>query len=176
MNTSDSDQSRWFLENLQVHAPALRSYLQGRFPMIDDIENLVQESLRRVLKARDSGEIKSPKGLLFAIARNLAFDANRRHQVIDFKPITEYSDSSVYLIDDIDIAEAICKSEEFDLLTEAIQLLPRRCRQVLTLRAVYGLPQKEIAQRLGISLNTVEKQMAKGVGRCRVYLSGFDLP
>ena len=41
--------------------------------------------------------------------------------------------------------------------------LPDRCREVVWLRRVEELPQKEVAARLGINEKTVEKHVAKGV-------------
>ena len=40
--------------------------------------------------------------------------------------------------------------------------LPGRVRDVFTLRRVYGLSQREVAQKLGIAESTVEKHMARG--------------
>jgi RNA polymerase sigma-70 factor (ECF subfamily) len=55
------------------------------------------------------------------------------------------------------------------MLIAAIQSLPERCRQVFTLRKIYGLSQKEIAQKLSISENTVEVQGAIGIRKCAEY-------
>jgi len=52
------------------------------------------------------------------------------------------------------------------LLIQAIQSLPDRCRQVVTLRKIYGLSQKETAARLDITENTVEVQSAIGLRKC----------
>jgi RNA polymerase sigma-70 factor (ECF subfamily) len=61
------------------------------------------------------------------------------------------------------------------LLHQAIGVLPGRCRQVLTLCKVYGLPHREVAQRLGISEHTVNAQVALGVVRCRNFLRARGL-
>ena len=58
------------------------------------------------------------------------------------------------------------------MLTQAVARLPERCRQVFTLRKVYGLSQKEIAASLDISENTVEQHLAKGVRLCTAALGG----
>ena len=63
-----------------------------------------------------------------------------------------------------------------EILTKAIQSLPDRCRQVLTLRKIYGLSQKEIAASLGIAEHTVEAQVATGMRRCAIFLARFGLP
>lgn len=59
--------------------------------------------------------------------------------------------------------------EEFQHLIQAIQSLPERCRQVITLRKIYGLSQKEVASRLGISVHTVEAQGSIGLRKCIDY-------
>jgi RNA polymerase sigma-70 factor (ECF subfamily) len=46
---------------------------------------------------------------------------------------------------------------------------------VLTLCKVYGLPHREVAQRLGISEHTVNAQVALGVVRCRNFLRARGL-
>ncbi|MBI4625052.1 MAG: RNA polymerase sigma factor [Verrucomicrobia bacterium] len=171
----DPEQARWFAEEVQPHQPALRAYLLARYPSLPDVDNLVQECLVRVVRARERAAVESPRGLLFATARNLALDFIRRQQVIAFEPITEIADSSVFT-DVANVAETVSKKEEFDLLTQAIQSLPERCRQVFTLRTAYGLAHKEIAARLGISENTVEKQMTNGIRRCTEFFARHGLP
>ena len=161
---------RWFVEEVQPHGPELHAYLRGRFPCLGDVDNLVQESLMRVMRAHESTPVLCPRGLLFATARNLAYDVLRRHQIIAFESMAEITDSSVLISND-DVAETVSKKQELDLLEDAIRQLPDRCRQVFTLRAVYGLSQKEVAAKLEISETTVEKQMAKGTRSCTAYFA-----
>ena len=56
-------------------------------------------------------------------------------------------------------------------MTKAIQSLPERVRQIFTLRTAYGLTQRQIAERLGVSESTVEKQMAAGIRQCAAFFS-----
>jgi RNA polymerase sigma factor (sigma-70 family) len=48
--------------------------------------------------------------------------------------------------------------------------LPARCREIVILRRIKNLPQKEIAARLGIAEATVEVQLVRGIKRCGDYL------
>ncbi|MSU73480.1 MAG: RNA polymerase sigma factor [Opitutus sp.] len=171
----DPEQARWFNRELEPHQPALRAYLLARYPALPDVDDLVQECVLRVLRVREREPVASPRGLLFATARNLALDHLRRQQVIAFEPITETLDSSVFT-DATDIVATVSKRQELDLLTQAIQFLPARCRQVITLRTAYGLSQREIAAKLGISENTVEKQMSNGIRRCTEFFARHGLP
>ncbi len=175
MSAPQPEQTRWFAEHVQPHEAALRAFLIKHFPALTDVDDLVQETFSRVLRAHAAGPVESPRGLLFAAARNLALDALRRRQIVTFEPMAENADSAVFM-DVIDVAETVSKRQELELLTEAIQALPDRCRQVFTLRAVYGLSQREIAERLGISENTVEKQMGKGLRRCGEFFAQLGLP
>jgi RNA polymerase sigma factor (sigma-70 family) len=165
MSTPIGEHSAWFVNEVQPHGPTLRAYLVARFPSLPDVDDLVQECMVRVLRVREKTPVDAPKALLFATARNLAIDTLRRQRVIAFEPITEITDPSVFT-DTIDVAEIVSKQQEAALLTQAIQTLPEKCRQVFTLRVAFGLSQREICERLGISENTVEKQLAKGVRRC----------
>ena len=55
-------------------------------------------------------------------------------------------------------------------LREAIDKLPERCREVFMLSKMEELSNKEIAERLGISVKTVEVQMTKALSRLRKEL------
>ena len=175
MSKPKPDQACWFVTEVQPHRSSLRAWLLARFPTLPDVDNVVQDTFARMLGAREAGPIRSTRALLFAIARNLALDAVRRQQVVRFEPITDSTDSSV-LTDGADVVATVSKQQELELLTQAIQSLPERCRQVLTLRKIYGLSQKEIAAQLGISEHTVEAQVGNGMRRCAEFLAGHGLP
>ena len=166
---------RWFAEEVQPHERVLRAWLRARFPQLPDIDDIVQESYARVLRARAVAPIGSAKAFLFATARNLALDHFRRGQVAGVEAIAEIDRLSV-LADVPGVSETVSRQQELELLTQAIQSLPERCRQVLTLRKIYGLSQKQIAAELDISEHTVEAQVGNGVRRCAEFLARYGLP
>lgn len=169
MPPQDPEQARWFAQNVQPHDGALRAYLRGKFPGHPDIEDLVQETYARLLQAREHGPVHNPKSFLFTTARNAAFDFFRRRKIVAIDGIAEIELLPV-LEDRPGVAETVCHDQELQLLAQAIQALPTRCRQVLTLRKIHGLSHHEIATRLGISEHTVNAQVAIGVLRLRDYL------
>jgi RNA polymerase sigma-70 factor (ECF subfamily) len=171
MNPDSADLEDWFVTELEPHRPAVRAWLLARFPTLADVDNLVQEALMRVCNARATAPIHSPRALLFTAARNLALDTVRRQQVVPMEPLTDDVTSFV-VAEGADVVASVSKQEELEVLTNAIQSLPERCRQVLTLRTAYGMTQKQIAARLGVSESTVEKAMAQAIRSCAQFFAG----
>ncbi len=174
MPPSDPEISKWFAEEVQPHEPELRAYLRAKFSARLDVDDLVQETYARLLRARDQAPLRSARAYLFTTARNAAFDIFRRRKIVAIDGIAEIELLPVFE-DRPGVAEALCHDQELQLLAEAIQSLPERCRRVLTLRKLHGLSHREIARQLGIAENTVNAQIAIGVLRLRDYLKAFGV-
>ncbi len=168
MSSPDPEFSRWFAEEVQPHESALRAWLAGRFPGLHDVDDVVQDSYARLLRARETGPIACPRAFLFVTARNLALN-HFRHQR-HARPGDLVGVEVTGLLDErTSVPESVAGAEDLRLLIDAIQSLPARCRQIVTLRKIYGLAQKEVAERLGISEHTVESQGAIGLHKCIAY-------
>ena len=168
MKEQETDQDRWFVEVVLPHEQDLRNWLRHRFPSIRDVDDFVHEAFSRLINAHNSGPIANPRAYLFVITRNLAIDHLRHSSHERPKGAVELDPLSI--VDELPSpSESIALKEELKLLIEAIQLLPKRCRQVMTLRKVYGLSQKEVAKQLDISVHTVERQIGIGLDKCAVY-------
>jgi RNA polymerase sigma-70 factor (ECF subfamily) len=162
--------SRWFTEEVQPHEPALRAYLQARFPTLADHDDLVQETYTRLLRAQANGGVRYPKAFLFTAARNAAFDLFRRRGAKPTEAVTDLVELTV--LEDIPgVGEQMDQSYELEVLADAVRALPDRCRQVIMLRYLDGLAYKEIAVQLGISTETVKVHMAKGMRRCAAFFA-----
>jgi len=168
----DPETARWFAEHLQVHEAMLRAWLRSRFSQISDFDDIIQDAYSRVLAARALRPLHAPKAFFFATARNLAYDHFRKFPVLPATVLREFDELSV-LDETVDIPESVARNQEIELMTQTIQSLPDRCRQVLTLRNVYGLSHKEIAVQLGISIRTVEAQVTVGIKRCTEFMAKF---
>lgn len=169
MPPQDSETAAWFAKEVQPHEGMLRSYLLG-IARPSDIDDLVQESYRRLLRMRDQQRMRSPRGLLFTMARNAAHDLFRRRATAAVEPITEFEYYNV-LDDSPSTAELVSRAQEMELLADAIEALPERCRAVFILRQLENLSQREIAERLSIAEHTVESQLTKALRRCEDFFA-----
>ena len=163
------EELHWFDTEVRPCEPALRAYLQKRFPALSDHDDLVQEAYVRLLHARREGRVTSAKAFLFTVTRNLAIDMfRRRRRTATHEPISDVVDQPA-LEEPVDFVAASEHQRRMDILLEAVLALPERCRMVMMLRHLDGLSYKEIADRLGISANTVRVHMVKGVKDCTVF-------
>jgi len=170
-----SENTRWFAEEVQPHEPSLRSYLRAVFPSLPDIDDLVQESYARLIRARETGRVGYAKAFLFTTARNAALDFFRRRKVVSIEGVADLS--ALPVIEDApDASEAVNKQQELEMLSAAVRDLPERCRQVVTLRLLYAMSHKEIAAELRLSEHTVKAQLAKGMRRCADYFEQRGVP
>jgi RNA polymerase sigma-70 factor (ECF subfamily) len=166
--------SQWFVEEVQPHEPELRAYLRKSFPSLADIDDLVQETYARLVRARNAGGVSEARPYLFATARNTACDLFRRSRIVSITAIADIEGLSV-VEDRPATGEALDRAKEIEILRQAIAALPPRCREVLTLCKLYGLSHREVAKQLGISEHTVHAQVALGVLRCRDFLRASGL-
>jgi RNA polymerase sigma factor (sigma-70 family) len=166
---SSAEQSRWFVENVHTHDSHLKAYLQGSFPSVKDVDDVVQESYLRIWKARLTRPIHSTKSFLFQIAHHLAIDVLRTRERARTESLVDF-DALPVLEDGPDAAAALSSKERIDLLSEALASLPGRAREIVFLRKFQAMPQREVAAKLGVSERTVEAQLAKGMKLCEDYL------
>jgi RNA polymerase sigma factor (sigma-70 family) len=165
---------RYLLQALEFES-VLRACLYRYARNSSDVEELLQETYAKLLTAGASNEpeVRSVRAFSLTVARNVAFDWLRHKQVVPIELVADIE--AMDILDERDQIEAIVNShQELMMLVKAVQQLPERCRQVFTLRKVYGYSQKEIAARMKISENTVEQQLTKAARHCAQAL--FDQP
>lgn len=157
--------SKLFAE-LAICYEDLKTFLTGKLscPML--AEELVQEIWLRVQRLSPSLVVDHPRAYLFKMAANLAIDhlrsekARARH--ISPEPVQEDIPCRTPLPDTI-----IEHQQRLAILCKAVDGLPPRCRQVFMLHKFEGFSHAEIADRLGISRNMVEKHIIRGLSHCR---------
>ena len=163
----------WFIREVLVHEQALERYLRRYRPHRDDVHDLRQDVYVRVYEAAGKGLPNAPKSFLFATARNLMTDRLRRSKVVSIFTMGDFDGQNV-LVEDVSPERELSGRQALARLAEALDRLPDRCREAVWLRRVEDLPQKAVAQRMGVSEKTVEKHLAKGMRLMAAWYSGGD--
>jgi len=127
-----------------------------------DIEDVIQEMYARFMTHPSLESIRFPRQYALLTARGIIIDHVRHSRVVS---ITSSGNLETLEIPapDINSEERVEFQQEVRVVMEALDQLPKVCRETLVLRRVEGLPQREVASRLNISEKTVEKHMATGV-------------
>jgi RNA polymerase sigma factor (sigma-70 family) len=168
MQADDPEQAQWFDEQVLPHEPHLRAWLRRRFPQVRDVDDVVQESYVRLLRARRLTRITSVRAYLFSVARTTSLMLLRKVATGRDVPLEECEPWGI-LDEDVDVPEMVNRRLELELAVAAIATLPPRCRAVIALRTFEGLSHGEIAAKLGIAEPTVRVQVAVGLSRCAAY-------
>ena len=168
-SSSNPEQSRWFTDEVQPHERALRSYLRRSFPTVSDVDDVVQESLFRTWRAYAKKPITSSKAFLFRVARYVSIDEIRRSKKSPIKDLGDTPQLNV-LEQSRGVAENASIQERIDLLAKAIDTLPTKCQKVIMLTKLKNMSQIQVAEKLGISVKTVEAHVTRGIHQCREYL------
>lgn len=155
---------RYLLEALESEG-ILRAYLYRFVRNPADVDELLQETYARLLCANSAGEVHSVRALALTIARNVAVDWLRHRDVVPMELVSDLAALDV-LDEKARVDEIVNAHQELELLSTVMADLPKRVRQAFTLRRVYGLSQKEIAGRMGISEGFVEQLLVRAVRRC----------
>ena len=163
----------WFKREILIHEAALMLYLRRSWSQRDELHDLRQETYVRVYEAAGKARPAMPKSFLFATARHLMTDRLRRGRVVSIETVGDFEPLNV-LIDEVSPERRLGARQVLKRLAEAFDRLPDRCREVVWLRRVEELPQKEVASRLGITEKTVEKHVAKGVRLIAEHFYGSD--
>jgi len=152
----------WFGREILPHEPALVRFLSRKWANAADVQDIRHDIYIRVLEAAERERPSLPKAYLFSVARHILVDRVRRDRIVAID-LLEDLDSLNVLIDEATPERREMARQQLQRLSALIQRLPARCREVVWMRRVEDLPQKAIAERLGIAEATVEKHLVRGI-------------
>jgi RNA polymerase sigma factor (sigma-70 family) len=152
----------WFeKEVLPLEAMLLR-FLRRNWRDKDEVYDILQEVYTRVYESAGHEPPRQVKPFVFSIARNLMIDRLRQMNVVPIEAVADFDQLNV--LDDSPTPEQnVSARQELRLLQETLNTLPARCRQIVLLRKVEGVSQREVALKLGITEEVVEHQIAKAI-------------
>lgn len=106
------------------------------------------------------------KSYLYNVVKNMSLNALRHSKVVDgYKQSNEHGEA-----DQMTALEAMMSAEVIAQLHEALEGLPQPYRTISSLSFLEGKKNQEIADELGISVNTIKKQKQKAIQLLRLKL------
>jgi RNA polymerase sigma factor (sigma-70 family) len=141
--------------------PALERYFSRRVDNVDEVQDLVHDTFVRLLRQQRHVELDMVRGYVFQTANSVLVDWLRRTstrneaQAISAGPETP---------DDLNAPERILAGrEQLAEVANVLMELPPRTRAIFLMRRLDGMKYEEIAERLGLSLSSVEKLMRRAL-------------
>jgi RNA polymerase sigma-70 factor (ECF subfamily) len=147
----------------------LRRYLARLLGNNAEAQDIAHDAYLRVYPKMQDQSAESPEALLYTTARNLAFNRLKRRRVAPFVSTAIEPETAASTQPGV-VQQAIAR-QELQHLETAIAGLPAGCRTVLLLRKIELLSHREISERLGIAISTVEKQHARALRLLRHALA-----
>lgn len=158
----DDSLETWFIREILPYEGALMRYLAQRRARAHEIEDLRNDVYIRVLESARKVRPTAPKAFLFVTARNLLVDRIRHERVVPIEQIEDVELADL-LIDELSAEQQASGRQRLQQLARMFDRLPQRCREVLWMRRIEGLPQKTVAARLGLADATVEKHLYRAL-------------
>lgn len=131
-------------------------------------QDVVQDVFTKLWEERGSIEVRTNlKSYLYSMVRNHILNIIKRE---NRQVISDYDIERETLADTDNLLETLAERELTDTLYRAIDSLPKQKRSVCLLKMQDGMSNREIAEKLDISENTVKKHYSKSLVMLRSIL------
>ena len=167
-----------FEEIYNEHYHVLCSYAQRFVFNPEDAREIVQGVFVKIWKIRETlpDDIHF-KTYLYTAVRNRCLDYLKHLKIINnykaelLKQVSEAIQNNSNTLETP--LEGLITKELEEKIMAAIDSLPEKGREVFILSRFEGMKYKEIAEKLNISVNTVETHMSRAINTLRKSLSGY---
>ena len=158
----------------------MKGFAQEYVVSEEDAENIVQDVFTELWERKELLTYAEMNwvALLFTSIKNKCIDL-LRHRVVVQEAVNrmqeEYQITLRMKLDSLEIFDQSILSEQDieQLISEAIDSLPEKCREIFIKSKIEGKKQKEIADELNVSVKTVENQMNIAYKKIKVRLKDY---
>jgi RNA polymerase sigma-70 factor (family 1) len=146
----------------------LRNFCKKIVRINEVAEELVSEVFLKIWSNRKHIVIaSSPKSYLYTAVRNISFDHLRKEK---HSILAGLEEAAAVPCDSFD-PHRCSEFEELQVRIEmAVDKLPRQCKLVFQMSRDHGMKYNEIAEKLQLSVKTIETQMGRALKSLRVSL------
>lgn len=158
----DAQLERWFCSEVLPLEASLTRYLRCNWRTPEQIMDIRQDIYEAALTGGRNEIPANTAGYVFAIARNILINRSKREHIVKFEQVADLESFGGA----VDLTSTDRQMDARDALRraqEGMERLPPRCREVVRLRKIEGLSTREAATRMGVSLETIERQLLLGI-------------
>lgn len=159
----------WLARLVQESGPTLVRFLSRRMASRSEAEDLAQEVYLRLLRIEDTGAIRDPRSYALRVAANVVYEwrMSARNRFAHIEPVESEDEQ-------LDPCRQVLRGEQMKLLSRALDRLSPMQRAVLLLHRRDGLTYQEIAKHVQLSVQMVNKHLAKGLAICKDSLADSE--
>jgi RNA polymerase sigma-70 factor (ECF subfamily) len=161
----------WFFREVFPLEAALTRFIRRNWRNESEVVDLRQEIYARIYASARQQLPLQAKAFLFTTARNHLINSATRARIVSFEHVTDLEALPI-AIDEMTPDRTLLAREALRRVQAGLDRLPPRCRQVVVLRRIEGLTTREVASRLGVSIDTVEQQMVHGMRALVDFMMG----
>jgi RNA polymerase sigma-70 factor (ECF subfamily) len=159
-----------FEEIMLPHMDAAHNLAKWLLRNEEDARDVVQEAYLRAFKSFGGFHGSNGRAWLLTIVRNTSYTLLKKNRSVD---LTTTFDEEIHASghDSVSPATLLERSEDADLVREAMDKLPVDFREILVLRHLEGLSYNEIAEIAQIPPGTVMSRLARARGKLKECLA-----
>lgn len=144
--------------------------------------DIAQESYARVYAVPNKSEVIEPRALLYTTARNLVTDHHRRATVREQVEVPNEPDEHGDARDldtgrgpeSLEPEAVFAGRQRLAAIAEVVAQLAPRPREAFVLYKLDGLSRGDVAEKMGVSIKTVETHLAIAMDACLLRLQELD--
>ncbi len=161
-----------FLEYYHQYFPAIYRYVSFRIGQRSESEDLVSEIFLKAVEKYHTYEARpdiSFSSWIFKIAKNTLIDYYRKHKrkTLNIEDIGELVDTMILPDTMLDRKMIFMKAREI------IETLPKKQREIVTMRLFGELKNKEIAEALSLSEKTIASTYMRAMQKISSQINTF---
>jgi RNA polymerase sigma-70 factor (ECF subfamily) len=158
----DDALNAWFVEEVLPLERSLTSYIRRNWRVPEDVFELRQDIYENALVGARRALPANARAYVYTVARNHLINQAKRARIVRIEAIADL-DAVNHDIDTFQAERALTARDELRRAKEGIDKLPPKCREVILLQKVEGLTDREAAETLGVSVETVRRQVKLGM-------------
>ena len=159
-----------FQKSIVEAMPAVRRFLTKKLKSVQEVDDLVQETMARTIKSVGDRSIDSPVAYAMTTAKSVLFDYWKK----------SCQELNVELDEDIVSPNGCIENNQINVqqlesIKKVVDAMPALRREVFVRRRLEGQSREEIAKELNLSLDSVKKHINRALADLAEGTRHFDI-